>query len=198
MMQRTIAFLCLALLLLGAGCGPETPRPLPVPEEPTYVPVDRDDAEDLAALLSPGSQGLCSWSDLRPGIEQNLRYIRTRPGDAVCVRQPGLLLTWSQLEASVSELLATLDELDGDPELLAERFQWFKLEPGTLLTGYYEPTSIRSTAFPTTSRSSTWAASILAGPGRSWSTGWTATGSSRTTTARPSTAPARWTGRAAR
>ncbi|WP_316899997.1 MltA domain-containing protein [Pseudodesulfovibrio indicus] len=139
MIQRIIAFLCLALLLLGAGCGPETPRPLPVPEEPTYVPVDRDDAEDLAALLSPGSQGLCSWSGLRPGIEQNLRYIRTRPGDAVCVRQPGLLLTWSQLEASVSELLATLDELDGDPELLAERFQWFKLEPGTLLTGYYEP-----------------------------------------------------------
>lgn len=138
-MRRSFILFCCSILLLAAGCGPEAPRPLPGPEEPTYAPVARDEAEELAAMLSPRSQGLRSWKDLRPGIERNLRYIRTRPKDAVCVSQPGLLLTWSQLEASVSDLLATLDDLDGDPELLAERFAWFKLEPGTLLTGYYEP-----------------------------------------------------------
>jgi membrane-bound lytic murein transglycosylase A len=138
--MKRIVFLFLALLVLAvSGCGPEATRPLPVDVEPTYVPVAENEAETLAAHLSPGLLGAESWSGLRPVLEQNLSYIRNRPQDAVCVNRPGLVLTWGMLGDSVAELLAVLDDLDRDPRLLAERFQWLKLAPGTLLTGYYEP-----------------------------------------------------------
>ncbi|EGB13985.1 MltA domain protein [Pseudodesulfovibrio mercurii] len=135
------ALFCLFLLVLfaAAGCVSEPPAPQPEPATPAYVPVDQAAAMGLASALSLKPQNLCSWKDLRPGIEDNLRYIRSRPRDEVCVRRPGLLLTWGQLYDSVSELDGLLDQLDADPSLLAERFAWFRLAPGTLLTGYYEP-----------------------------------------------------------
>jgi len=138
-MTRTV-FLFLALLVLAAaGCGPEATRPLPVDMEPTYVPVAEGDAGTLAAHLSPRLQGAESWCGLRPVLEQNLDYIRRRPQDAVCVNRPGLTLTWGMLGDSVAELISVLADLDRDPRLLAERFRWLRLAPGTLLTGYYEP-----------------------------------------------------------
>lgn len=138
MMFRLIGFL-LVILMTVSGCGPETTRPLPVEERPTYYKLNGKETKELVAQLSFQQQGLTSWQGLRGGLEDNLRYIRNRPKDAVCVKQPGLLLTWGMLEESVSELLGTLDELDSNPKLLFDRFQWLRLAPGTLLTGYYEP-----------------------------------------------------------
>ncbi|WP_207259703.1 murein transglycosylase A [Desulfovibrio sp. Huiquan2017] len=137
--RNSLCVLALLVLLPLAGCVTEPPAPQPVPTTPAYVPVDVRAARGLTSALSLKPQGLASWKDLRPGITDNLRYIRSRPQDAVCVKKPGLLLTWGQLYDSVSELDALLDRLDEDPSLLAERFAWFRLEPGTLLTGYYEP-----------------------------------------------------------
>ena len=132
------------LIALLAGCAPKTPapapeEPAPVPEVPAYAPVDPVTAAELAGQLSFEPQNVRSWTAMRPGIESSLRYIRTRPQNAVCVNQPGLRLTWGQLRDSVAELASSLVLLDHDPSLLAERFAWFKLDPGTLLTGYYEP-----------------------------------------------------------
>lgn len=76
---------------------------------------------------------------MRPALEDSLGYILKRPQNAVCVNRPGLVLTWAQLGDSVAELLAMLPQLDHDPRLVAKRFQWLKVAPGTLLTGYYEP-----------------------------------------------------------
>ena len=129
----------LFLLLVSFGCGPEVPRPMPIEEKPMYVPLDERESHGLAAHLSTRQQGIRSWTELKPGLEKNLRYIRTRPQGSLCVNQPGLRLTWGQLEDSVIELLGLLDELDAHPRLIAERFQWLRLAPGTLLTGYYEP-----------------------------------------------------------
>ncbi|WP_319585131.1 MltA domain-containing protein [uncultured Pseudodesulfovibrio sp.] len=144
---------CFAILILlfAAGCGPRAsvpstapkvpaePTAPQVPEVPTFVPVGEGAARGLAKSLSVKPQNLCSWTDLRPGIEASLHYIRSRSQSSVCVDQPGLRLTWGQLRDSVSELASLLVSLDHDPSLLAERFAWYKLEPGTLLTGYYEP-----------------------------------------------------------
>jgi len=135
---RILVALALFLPALS-GCGPESTRPLPVEEKPTYFPLNDKEAESLAAHVSTREQGLASFADLRPGLEDSLRYIGNRPQDAVCVNQPGLLLTWGMLKDSVSELLGMLDDIDRDPALLAERFRWLRLNPGTLLTGYYEP-----------------------------------------------------------
>ena len=101
--------------------------------------VGEREASGLAAHLSTRLQGLDSWTALRPGLEDNLNYILRRPQDAVCVNRPGLVLTWGQLASSVSELIALLPQLDRDPRLVAELFEWFRIAPGTLLTGYYEP-----------------------------------------------------------
>jgi len=129
----------LVLMLTVFGCGPEATRLPEVDDTPTYVPLDMNEAEGLAAHLSTRLQGLQSWAELKPGLEKNLRYIRSRQQGAVCVSQKGLRLTWGQLNESVSELLGMIDELDANPRLAAERFEWLRLAPGTLLTGYYEP-----------------------------------------------------------
>lgn len=130
---------CLCIvLIMNAGCAVITPRPVD-DKTPSYVMVDGREARGLAANLSPRLQGLGSWVDLRPGLEDNLGYILKRPQDAVCVNRPGLVLTWGQLASSVAELIAMLPQLDRDPGLVADNFDWLKVSPGTLLTGYYEP-----------------------------------------------------------
>jgi membrane-bound lytic murein transglycosylase A len=123
--------------LITVGCVSKVPDT--IDQTPSYVVVEQSEAKDLAAQLSTRLQGLDSWTDLRPGLEDNLTYILKRPQDSVCVNRPGLVLTWGQLASSVAELIAILPQVGSDPHLIAERFDWLKLSPGTLLTGYYEP-----------------------------------------------------------
>ncbi len=135
-------FVCITFLVVVLfacyGCSPKSSLP-PVDNTPSYQPVDSREAEGLAAHLSTRLQGLQSWTAMRPALEDSLGYILKRPQNAVCVNRPGLVLTWAQLGDSVAELLAMLPQLDHDPRLVAKRFQWLKVAPGTLLTGYYEP-----------------------------------------------------------
>ena len=122
--------------------GPSTTEPpaVEVPAvEPMYRALSEHKASALAGKLSPRLQNITNWQELRPGLEANLKYARSRPRQAACVDQPGLSLTWGQLADSVAEMLTLLPELDRDQSLIAKRFTWYKLEPGTMLTGYYEP-----------------------------------------------------------
>ncbi len=130
-------FLFLIASISGfAGCSTKVVPPV---DKPTFVPVSGRDARGLSAHLSIRAQGLGSWKALRPGLEDSLGYILRKPDDAVCVRRPGLTLTWGELGDSVAELMALLPQLDRDSRLIAEHFQWLKVAPNTLLTGYYEP-----------------------------------------------------------
>ncbi|MDC0335494.1 murein transglycosylase A [Pseudodesulfovibrio sp.] len=137
-LRRLFCCTCVLLVLAFHGCSTKTAPEIDV-DTPTYVPVSERDAEGLAVHLSTRLQGLKSWTALRPGLEDSLGYILSRPQGAVCVNRPGLILTWGQLGDSVAELLGMLPELDRDPRLVAKRFQWLKVAPRTLLTGYYEP-----------------------------------------------------------
>ena len=130
--------LAMALSLLVFGCA-KPPLDEPVDTTPSFTALSSKDALILAEGLSLRHAGMSSWTELRPALEDNLAYILRRPQDAVCVNRPGLTLTWGQLAESVNELLDMLEELDREPELAAERFEWLKLTPNTLLTGYYEP-----------------------------------------------------------
>lgn len=135
-LTRLAAILC---LLAGLwGCALKEPEP-PREVAPGFVPVSEEEAAGLTVQLTPWMQGIKSWTALAPGLEDNLAYIRRRRQDAVAVDRPGLTLTWGQLGDSVAEFMALLPDLDRDPQLLAERFQWLALAPRTLLTGYYEP-----------------------------------------------------------
>ncbi len=146
---------CLMGLILFSGCSQKmllpssTPPPPPssphasaspaVVKVPCFQCVPNSLARTLSAHLSPRPQGLKSWTALKKGLEDSLGYILKRPPNAVCVDRPGLTLTWGQLGDSVAELMALLPQMDSNPRLVAERFQWLKVAPGTLLTGYYEP-----------------------------------------------------------
>jgi membrane-bound lytic murein transglycosylase A len=133
--------LVLALAALLAGCARDATMPAPPEPDmtPAYVRVGPDEAAALAAMLSARVQGLGSWTELRPGLEDSLRHILRQPQNAVCVSRPGLTLTWAQLGDSVAEFMGLLPALDEAPSLAAERFAWLRVMPGTLLTGYYEP-----------------------------------------------------------
>lgn len=145
--RSLLSTLVLLSLILLFGCPPKTPSPGGKPtdkpsgkiDKPTYVALQESGAVRLAQELSPVPQGILSWSEMVPTLEKSLKYLERRPRNAVCVKKPGLTLTWGQLRDSVAELIAVLPELESNPSLLAERFDWLKLEPGTLLTGYYEP-----------------------------------------------------------
>jgi len=132
-------FLFIALLTL-TGCPKKDVPPPETPDQPPFYHILRQgDARRISREVSPASQGLGSWTAYRDGLEDSLGYLLRRPADAVCVNRPGLTLTWGQLADSVAELMALLPQLDEDPGLLAERFDWLRVSPGTLLTGYYEP-----------------------------------------------------------
>ena len=136
--RRVLCFLFIVIVAGISGCATrETPSP--EVEEPTFLPLTEDQARGLSAHLFSGPQGFESWKALRPALEDSLGYILKRPDDAVCVNRPGLTLTWGELGDSVAELMALLPAMDRDPRLLADRFQWLKVAPDTLLTGYYEP-----------------------------------------------------------
>lgn len=141
-MRLSRLVICVVVLSLVAltGCATQTTTRTETPDgKPAYVPIDEDRAESLSAHLSTRMQGGQSYTFLRTGLEDSLSYILRRPQDAVCVNRPGLTLTWGQLGDSVAELIGLLPELDRDPRMLAERFEWLKVAPDTLLTGYYEP-----------------------------------------------------------
>lgn len=131
---------CPAKTPASTSASPATPAAVrPVDRTPRYEPVAAQEAKHLAGHLSTQLQGGHSWRALRAPLEDSLGYILKRPQDAVCVKRAGLVLTWGQLGSSVAELIALLPQLDKNPQLVGERFQWLKLAPETLLTGYYEP-----------------------------------------------------------
>ncbi|MDR2892580.1 MAG: MltA domain-containing protein [Deltaproteobacteria bacterium] len=143
---------------------PVVVQPAPAPEPPkqaeksrtgrfinlenfTLRVLPRGEAAVLARRMSPQQQGLAGWNDLRPGLEQSLDYVKTRPADSVAVRYPSspqLWVTWGELRASLTRLLELLPQLDANPGLLAERFRWLALGPEFGFTGYYEPTIFAS------------------------------------------------------
>lgn len=117
---------------------PERPAP-PVAVEPQFQRIAPREAESLAESMSPLVQGIPSWSAFKPALEKSLEFARVKKADALAVDRPGLTLTWGELTNSIEEMISLLPLLDSNPSLMAERFHFYRLDPITLLTGYYEP-----------------------------------------------------------
>lgn len=138
---------CLCAVLLGAlltACGGKTqvPRYTSVKTLKT-TPVKPKTAQEFARYLSPKTQGLKSWNDMRFALEQSLSYARVRPQDAIAGVLPGepdTTVTWADIVASLKRMLELLPFLDVNPALLVEEFRWVKITPEFGFTGYYEPT----------------------------------------------------------
>jgi membrane-bound lytic murein transglycosylase A len=120
---------------LLAGCA----RPLPPDLGRRYETVDYRESLKLARRLDPASQGLSSWSEMEDPLLRSLAFVQNKPDEAVAVQVHGLDVTWGRVERSLRLMLTLVHQLDERPELLAKRFQWLRIRPNTLMTGYYEP-----------------------------------------------------------
>lgn len=131
MPRYVITFLVLALV---GSCAPEEPRTV-------MERVSQEEAEEVLSRLDIRDQGLQEWSDLRPGLESNLEYVRSQrevgeePPDIY-----GLEVPWWKLEKTIERMKELLPRLEnGSSSLLAEHFQFYRLQPDPLYTGYFWP-----------------------------------------------------------
>lgn len=92
-----------------------------------------------SAKLNLRSQGLRSWTSLEEPVRRSLDYVVRQPPKRPAMTHGGVTLTWQQVRRSLEEFLVILPRLDREPELLSQRFVWFGLNPGPVMTGYYTP-----------------------------------------------------------
>ena len=110
------------------------------------------EAKTLARAWSLRVQRLGSTSELDEALAQSLAHVAGKPAGSIVVDRPGLRLTYGQMEASLTEMRRILPQLASKPELLAERFRFYRVGPDFGITGYYEPTleasRTKSAAYP--------------------------------------------------
>lgn len=123
------------VFLLVAGCAPEKLRAPGVP----LVPVPAGERRELVRDLDPKGQGMRSWAKMREAVTHSLQYARSRePGELAAETGDGPV-TWARIVETLELLREVLPLLDDRPELVSELFDWYRLDPEPLLTGYYEP-----------------------------------------------------------
>ena len=128
--------LCMALF----ACAKQAPPPV---VERTLPPVGFESPEFFVNNLVPSSQELTSWKDMGPSVRKSLRYVNSKPKDAIAVQRPGLTVTWGDMVRTLERLQELLPRLDSEPNLLIENFRWVEVTGGINYSGYYEP-SVRA------------------------------------------------------
>lgn len=93
----------------------------------------------FVASLAPQNQELPSWQALAENVRNSARYVNNKPQTAVAVRQNGYSITWGDLARTLSRLQELLPQLDANPRLLTENFQWVPIGEGIDYSGYYSP-----------------------------------------------------------
>lgn len=136
-LRPALIVVLLASLALAA-CAGKKPQPeeLPPPGPPVAM---RESPEIFVANLAPRNQDLTSWKDMAPTVRKSLRYVNSKPQDAVAVKRPGLTVTWGELSRSLTRLRELLPRLDAEPGLLLANFRWVEVPGGISYSGYYEP-----------------------------------------------------------
>lgn len=96
-------------------------------------------ALDVTSNINKTHKGFSSWIELKPALQRSLEYARGWSPDRRAVEHSGLRITWSDIVTSLLLLEKLLPHLDEHPELLAQHFRWFRIEPDVRFTGYYSP-----------------------------------------------------------
>ncbi len=134
-MRRALS-LVLCLLILS-GCKKAGPPP-------DFERISPQKALSVVQNMDIAAQGLTSWNDLLEPLSHSLDYASKRPRHELAIQGASLQLTWGKVQKSLTLLLELLPFLDRHPELLAERFTWYRQTKACLFTGYYEPTLMAS------------------------------------------------------
>jgi membrane-bound lytic murein transglycosylase A len=131
--------------LLFAACAKELPRPESAPPKPGAVavtgrlgpPVSFESQEIFLANLSPANLDMTSWKQLEPALRNSLHHIEGKHNADAGPADPAL--TWDDMRRTVTTLLDLLPQLDNNPALFAEHFEWRAVPNGISYSGYYEP-----------------------------------------------------------
>ena len=128
--------LLLAVTMALFACAKQAPPPV---VERTLPPVGFESPEFFVSNLIPASQDLTSWKDMAPSVRKSLRYVNSKPKDAIAVQRSGLTVPWGDLSRTLERLQELLPRLDKEPELLLANFRWAEVTGGINYSGYYEP-----------------------------------------------------------
>jgi membrane-bound lytic murein transglycosylase A len=72
-------------------------------------------------------------------IDHSLAYVSTRPAQSRAFGRDGPMATWGDVAASLKRLREIVPLLAEEPGLLEREFDWLRVCPDPLMTGYYEP-----------------------------------------------------------
>ncbi len=122
--------ICLCCLLITA-CAKR-----PVTD---YAPEAQRSARTIAEQIDLHKQGLASWNDLAPALDSSLAYVSRKPASATALHRDNLTVTWGELRAGLLLMRNLLPQLDNDPSLLGQNFQFVQLTQDPKFTSYYEP-----------------------------------------------------------
>lgn len=132
--------LLLALTLLSACAGKSSDVKVEAPRwRPLGPAVTAEAPQEFVRWLDPRNQDLTSWREMGPTVRKSLRYVKSKPQDALAVNRPGLKLTWGEMRRTLECLEALLPRLDAEPGLFLAKFTWKAVPNGIDYSGYYEP-----------------------------------------------------------
>lgn len=132
--------LLLALTLLSACAGKSSDVKVEAPGwRPLGPAVTAEAPQEFVRWLDPRNQDLTSWREMGPTVRKSLRYVKSKPQDALAVNRPGLKLTWGEMRRTLERLEALLPRLDAEPGLFLANFTWKAVPNGIDYSGYYEP-----------------------------------------------------------
>lgn len=132
--------LLLALTLLSACAGKSSDVKVEAPRwRPLGPAVTAEAPQEFVRWLDPRNQDLTSWREMGPTVRKSLRYVKSKPQDALAVNRPGLKLTWGEMRRTLERLEALLPRLDAEPGLFLAKFTWKAVPNGIDYSGYYEP-----------------------------------------------------------
>lgn len=132
--------LLLALTLLSACAGKSSDVKVETPRwRPLGPSVTAEAPQEFVRWLDPRNQDLTSWREMGPTVRKSLRYVKSKPQDALAVNRPGLKLTWGEIRRTLERLEALLPRLDAEPGLFLANFTWKAVPNGIDYSGYYEP-----------------------------------------------------------
>jgi membrane-bound lytic murein transglycosylase A len=145
-MYMPLKIVLLSLLLLLPACakksGGESAVPTYGQSQPSasrQIPFPLETPQTFVGKLLPAAQGLHSWRDLEGPLASSIAYVGSKPASVLAIKRPGLAVTWGQLTNSLERLRALLPQLDANPGLFMQQFNWVRMDGSMMYTGYYEP-----------------------------------------------------------
>ena len=109
------------------------------PSTSGQIPFPAETPQAFVGKLLPAAQGLRSWRELEEPLAHSIAYVGSKPASALAVKRPGLSVTWGQLANSLERLRMFLPQLDANPSLFTQQFNWVRMDSSMMYTGYYEP-----------------------------------------------------------